>query len=208
MASDFIITAPIHGGGQTFARWVVVDGILKSQTPEILQMSGLEKGWKTNVDIISSSALEPNADYFVASYSDNTFAWVDGDTNEVSLSLDQLSVNYIMNAVDYIDFNNASFAATNWVNSFTWGSADGIWLLDVSTSATFQGDLGDGSSPAIVWEAERNTYGPNAIESAAANANGTGDVAMTVSEDGYYLYLYFMFTNGYVVGYQFDAIDI
>lgn len=203
---DAIITAPILAAGQQFARWTVSGGVLSSQVPEIVTMSGLAKGWTTNVDIVQTSATDLTSDYFVASYSDNTFAWVNGRTNQVTAKLDEISTNFIPNAVDYIEFNNAKYATLNWVNSFTWGAADGVWLLDVGSTATFSGNL-TGNVPAVVWAAPINTYGPNAI-SGPANANGTGDVALTVSEDGYYLNLYFMFTNGFVVGYQFDAIDM
>jgi hypothetical protein len=144
----------------------------------------------------------------VASYSDNTFAWVDGQTNAVSKMLDPISVNYIQNAVDYIGFNNAQYTTVNWVNSFTWGSADMVWLLDVSSNANFSGSLYDGTCSAVVWQAPANTFGAKSVSPVVANANGTGDVALKVSDDGFYLYLYFMFTNGYVVGYQFDCIDM
>ncbi|MDN5290639.1 DUF5018 domain-containing protein [Anaerophaga thermohalophila] len=205
---DAIITAPILDYGQQFARWTISGGVLASQTPEIVTMSGLEKGWTTNVDIVHTSGSDVNSDYFVASYSDNTFAWVDGSTNEVSSKLESISVNYIQNAVDFVEFNNAQYTTVNWVNSFTWGAADMVWLLDVSSEANFTGNLASGTCPAVVWETPLNTYGPNAISGGVANANGTGDVALKVSDDGFYLYLYFMFTNGYVVGYQFDCIDM
>jgi hypothetical protein len=205
---DAIITAPILAAGQQFARWTVTEGVLTSQTPEIVTMSGLVKGWTTNADIIHTSSTDVTSDYFVASYSDNTFAWVNGATNEVRHKLDEISTNYIPNAVDFVSFNNASYVTVNWVNSFTWGSADGVWLLDVSSSANFSGNLETRTVPAVVWEAERDKYGAKGVQPVVANGNGTGDVALYVSDNGYYMYLYFMFTNGFVVGYQFDCIDM
>jgi hypothetical protein len=204
-----IITAPLlTGTDQRFARWTVVNGVLTSHTPTVITMSGLTKGWTTNCDIVYTSATDVNSDYFVASYSDNTFAWVNGQTNQVRKKLDEISVNYVPNAVDYITFNNAKYTTFNWVNSFNWGAADVVWLLDVSSDADFSGNLEFGTCRAAVWECERDTYGPKAIQPIEVNGNATGDVALKVSEDGYYLYLYFMFTNGYVVGYQFDCIDM
>lgn len=208
ISGDAIITAPILELNQRFARWKITGGVLDSEIPEIISMSGLNKGWTTNVDIVHTSGSDINSDYFVASYSDNTFAWVDGTTNEVLRMLESLSANYIQNAVDYVEFNNAKYTTVNWVNSFTWGAADMVWLLDVSSEANFAGNLASGTCPAVMWETPINTYGPNAISGGVANANGTGDVALKVSDDGFYLYLYFMFTNGYVVGYQFDCIDM
>ncbi len=206
--SDAIITAPILAAGQQIARWTVTGGVLSSQTPEIVTMSGLAKGWTTNADVIYTSGTDVNSDFFVASYSDNTFAWVNGSTNVVRKALDGISTNYIPNAVDYIQFNNAGYTTLNWVNSFSWGASDAVWLLDVTSDANFAGNLDTKTCPAVIWECERNVYGGKSVSPAVVNGNGTGDVALTVSEDGYYLYLYFMFTNGYVVGYQFDCIDI
>ncbi len=203
-----IITAPILAAGQKFARWKVTGGALASQEPEIVTMSGLAKGWTTNADIIYTSATDVNSDYFVASYSDNTFAWVNGNTNTVRKSLDAISVNYIPNAVDYVSFNNAKYVTLNWVNSFNWGASDAVWMLDVSNDASFTGNLESYTCPAVVWECDRDKWGPKAITPVVPNTNGTGDVAFRLSEDGYFLYLYFLFTNGYVVGYQFDCIDM
>ena len=205
---DAIITAPILAAGQKFARWTITGGVLASQTPDIVTMSGLTKGWTTNCDIVQTSNTDVTSDYFVASYSDNTFAWVDGVTNTVSKKLDVISTNYIPNAVDYIAFNNAKYVTLNWVNSFSWGSADAVWLLDVSDNTNFAGNLETKTCKSVVWECDRNVYGGKSVTPAVVNGNGTGDVALRVSEDGYYLYLYFMFTNGYVVGYQFDCIEM
>lgn len=205
---DAVITAPILAAGQQIARWTVVGGVLSSQTPEIITMSGLAKGWSTNADIVATSNTDLAADYFVASYSDNTFAWVDGSSNTVSKALDAISTNYIPNAVDYIEFNNAKYSTLNWVNSFSWGAADAVWLLDVSSDVNFAGNLDTRTCNAVVWESERNVYGGKSVDPPVVNGNGTGDVALRVSEDGYYMYLYFMFTNGYVVGYQFDCISL
>lgn len=205
---DAIITAPILAAGQKFARWKVTGGVLASQEPEVVTMTGLAKGWTTNCDIVYTSATDVNSDYFVASYSDNTFAWVDGTTNTVRKSLESISPNYIPNAVDYVTFNNAKYTAHNWVNSFNWGAADAVWMLDVSNDANFAGNLETYTCPAVVWECERDKWGPKGIAPVVPNTNGTGDVAFRVSDDGYFLYLYFMFTNGYVVGYQFDCIDM
>lgn len=204
-----IITAPLlTGTNQRFARWKIEAGVLTSHTPEIITMSGLVKGWTTNCDIVYTSATDTNSDYFVASYSDNTFAWVNGVTNTVKKSLDVISANYIQNAVDFIEFNNAKYVTANWVNSFTWGAADAVWLMDVSNEGTFSGNLETKTCNAVVWESDRDKWGAKGVTPIVANGNGTGDVALRVSDDGYYLYLYFMFTNGYVVGYQFDCIEM
>ena len=207
-----VITAPLLVAWdatrtQKFARWTVVNGALTSQIPEEVTIGGLTVGWTTNCDVMPTST-NPNGDYFVTYYSDNEFAWVNGVTNQVRKKLSAISQNYVSNAIDYAEFNNAKYVTLNWTNSNTWGAADIVWLLDVSNDANFSGNIETKTCPAVVWECPPNTYSFRAIDGAVVNGNNTGDVALRVSEDGYYLYLYFMFTNGYVVGYQFDCVDM
>jgi hypothetical protein len=195
----------------SFACWTVVNGVLTSHTPEIITIAsgGLTNGWAfNNCDIVSTSDTDINADYFLTYYSVNTFAWINGTTRQVRAKLEQISPNYVPNAVDYIEFNNAKYTTLNWSNSNPWGQADIVWLLDVATDANFSGNLETQTCPAVVWECPKGTYGPDAIQPVVLNASNTGDVALFASGDGYYLYLYFMFTNGYVVGVQFDCIDM
>lgn len=205
--SNAIITAGIHNAQSQFARWTVVNGKLTSHTPEIVTTTGISIT-NNNIDVIYTSSTDVTSDYFFTGYSANTFAWVNGKSNNVSKKLDAISGNYIPNAVDYVEFNKGKYTALNWVNSFTWGTADAIWLLDVSSDALFEGNLETKTCKAVIWEAERGKWGPNAITGGVVNGNATGDVLMKVSDNGYFLYLYFMFTNGYVVGYQFDCIDM
>ena len=206
-----IITSPLLTGTDSrFARWTVVGGQLTSQTPEIITIEG-HVGWSTNCDIIYTSATATNSDYFAAAYSQNMLSWVNGVTNQVRSSMNRTipdDGNWITNAVDYVEFNNAKYLTTNWINSFNWGSSDIVWLMDVTTQTDFTGNLSFAAEtcPAVVWQCPRNTYGAWVL--GIQNTNGTGDVALCVSPDGYYLYLYFMFTNGSIVGVQFDCIDM
>lgn len=210
--SDAVITAPAHAGN-VFARWVVKGGVLQSQTPDIVTPSGAG-AWTTNCDIIYTEPVA-TSDYFLHGYSTNQLAWIDGNTNVTKAQLGQLSVNFIPNALDLVEFNNAVYLAATQANSFTWGVADYAWLLDVSSTDKFTGGLDTATNaagnpvecPAIVWKTY-GTYGANSITGGTVNGNGTSDIVMSVSDNGYYLYMYFMFTNGYVVGVQFDCIDI
>lgn len=191
-----IITAALMGANMQFARWVVVDGVLVSQTPEIISINGIGGAWNNNADVVYSSATNLSADYFVSYYAaPRKFAWVNGSTNTVKAWGPEISANWIQNAADYVLFNNCPYVASNSINSFTWGSDDSIYLFDASSTSTF-------TSP--IWQAPIGTYGGK--DNAGANANGTGDVALKVSKDGYYMYLYFMFTNGQVVCVQYDCI--
>ncbi|BEG99273.1 hypothetical protein BSYN_15380 [Bacteroides sedimenti] len=196
---DAIITAPIYAAGNQFARWQVKGGVLQSQTPNIITVSGLGGSWGTNCDIVYTDPTNVNSDYFAAFYaSPYKFAWISGATNTLKTYLPSNNAgNWIPNATDYAVFNKCPYAVYNTINSFTWGSDDSIYLFDVSTTSSI-------TSP--VWNAPIGTYGGK--DNGGQNANGTGDVALKVSDNGYYMYLYFMFTNGCVVCVQYDCINM
>ncbi|TJZ61922.1 DUF5018 domain-containing protein [Sphingobacterium olei] len=209
--TNAIITVPVVGAlSSNFARWRVVNGSLVSQTPEIVTISGYS--WSNNnIDVIYTSPTSITSEYFAVGYAgsnpiSNSLARVNGATNSVMTTLSQLGTNFISNAVDYITFNNGKFVSYNHVNGQPWGSADQVYLIDVDGGFSGDPSLSPSTTPGLVWAAEKGKYGW--VAGNVQNGNGTGDVAMTVSENGYFLYLYFMFTNGYVVGVQFDCVDI
>jgi len=193
-----IITAPIFAAGNKFARWQVIGGVLQSQTPDIVTISGIGGSWSNNCDVIYTDPDNINSDYFVAFYaSPYKFAWVNGTTNAVKNFGPTISSNWISNAADYVVFNKCPYAVQSTINSFTWGSDDRVYLYDVSTASGFS---------TATWSVAAGLYGGK--DNGGQNANGTGDVALKVSDNGYYMYLYFMFTNGCVVCVQYDCIDM
>lgn len=189
----------------SFAEWTVKAGKLVDQKPVQKKLTG-GGAWTTNADLCHFTA-DPASDYLAHFYSVNRFCWVDGATDAARMALGAISVNYIPNAVDIVAFNNSYFVATNQVNSFPWGAADFIWLLDVTTRDYFDGTLDDGKllPTSLKWSTHAE-YGARACT--ATNPGGSGDVQLAVSANGYYMYLYFLFTNGYVVGVQFDCIKM
>ncbi len=222
--SDAIITAPLNPSGWNtqFARWQVTGGSLVSQEPEIITVTipvgghlsnpytspQPGRGWTTNVDIISSSSTVPNADYFMAYYGDNLVSWVNGNTNTQGTFIHYNRTDFIGNSVDYIEFNNAKYLTVNFVNGMSGGTGDIVWILDATNDSKFnQGNLNASTSPAIVWEGPRRVYGALGIDAPINNVYGA-DVLFKPSDDGYFLYLYFVFNNGSVVGYQFDCVKM
>lgn len=195
---DAIITAALMGADMSFARWRVIGGTLQSQTPEIVAISGIGAAWSNNADIVASNPSDPTGDYFVSYYAaPRKFVWVDGKTNTVKALGNEISSNWIQNAADYTVFNNNPYAANISINSFTWGSDDKVYLHDASSVNTF-------TTP--IWDVPHGIYGGK--DNGGTNSNGTGDVILKVSDDGYYMYIFFMFTNGTVVCAQFDCIDM
>lgn len=195
---DAIITAALMGAGKSFARWQVKDGALLSQVPEIIAINGIEGAWNNNADIVATDPTDLTADYFVSYYATpRKFAWVDGKTNTIKAQGPEISGNWIQNSADYTVFNGNPYAVNMSINSFTWGSDDKVYLHDANAVTTF-------TEP--IWATPIGTYGGK--DNGGTNANGTGDSILKVSNDGYYMYLYFMFTNGCVVCVQFDCIDM
>ncbi len=212
---DAVITAPCNTNPTNgFYQWTVSGGVLQNPTVERgnqpTWVTVTDGGtWSTNVDLVRMTP-DPVSDYFYIAYSSNQLTWVDGSANKVKKQLGAVSVNYVPNAVDVVEFNNSHFLAATQLNSFTWGGADNVWLLDVTIDANFAGTLpqegGSGDVPAVKWYTY-NTYGAKALGN-PTNDNYLADVILSTSDNGYYMYLYFMFCNGYVVGMQFDCIDM
>lgn len=194
--ANAIITAPVYGSAGNFARWQVVNGTLVSQTPTMAKAAGVTS-FGNNADIVYTDPSNLSSDYFASFYSaPYKFCWYNGSTNEVKQTGDLISSNWIMNAADYVVFNKSPYALHNSVNSFTWGSDDSIYMYDLNGNTLSN----------KIKVCDSGLYGAKALGD--VNANGTGDVAFRVSNDGYYLYVYFMFTNGYVVCAQFDCISM
>lgn len=207
--ANAIITAPITGTTvpSRFARWTVVGGVLTSQTPDIVNLDG--RSWTTNADVIYSSDTDISSDYFQVGYPNgNTMSWINGKTNALHKKLDDMDSNFYPNAIDLIEFNNAKYSAINYVNGFAYGAADMVWLLNVTSDGDFSGSPLKNTSKAVVWETDKNKWGSRSFGTANPNSSGFSDVLLSQSDDGYFLYLYFVFSNGYVVAYQFDCIEM
>ncbi|HBG39981.1 MAG TPA: DUF5018 domain-containing protein [Porphyromonadaceae bacterium] len=222
-----IIAAPILSGtANSFARWKITDGVLQSHTPDIVSVSGLS--WTTNVDVVYTSATNVNSDYFIARHGNvggnegvtySFLNWINGATNTERKHLTTANDawgNFIANALDYTVFNNIPYALINYVNATTWGQCDQVYLVNAGSVNEFEAPSpygnNDNISGALIWQdglsGGYSKYNHTAAGVSAHNGNGTGDVAFVQSADGFFLYVYFMFTNGYIVGVQFDCIDM
>lgn len=190
--------SPANPDGGSIARWQVVDGSLVSPTPDIVTFSAIN--WTTNADVVYTDPTDLSSDFFASFFgqggSPKTFTWMNGATYVIKDQGPAISSNWIPNAVDYIVFNNNPYAIHNSVNSFTWGSDDAIYMYDLAA----------GNLSSTIDVVEKGAYGARALGN--QNALGFGDVIFHESDNGYYLYAYVMFANGYVVCVQYDCIDM
>ncbi len=206
---DAVITMPrFEDAGWYFLRWTVTGGVLNTE-PELVTINSSVNagGWVYNCDVVATDPSNPKSDYFVNSYAkltggttanvDRGTIWIDGATNKDKCHSPYTSSNWVRNALDYVNFNGVGYLIANSVNSFTWGADDMIYLYD----------LGDANLDNIVWKSEVGIYGSmNNITQ--ANGNAFSDVALRLSDNGYYMYAYFFFAGGQLVCLQFDCLDM
>lgn len=206
---DAVITMPRYeDAGWYFLRWTVTGGVLNTE-PELVTINSSVNagGWVYNCDVVATDPSNPKSDYFVNSYAkltggttanvDRGTIWIDGATNKDKCHSPYTSSNWVRNALDYVKFNGVGYLIANSVNSFTWGADDMIYLYD----------LGDANLDNIVWKSEVGIYGSMSSIN-QANGNACSDVALRLSDNGYYMYAYFFFAGGQLVCVQFDCLDM
>lgn len=209
---DAIITASVNGSGVDFFRWIVKGGVLESQTPEKIHITGYEGTCWGNADIAYSDPSNPESDYICAGYikfadvetTTRGAAYVNGKTNTITSKGSRVvSSNWVMNAADAIEFNHTRYAVHNSINTFTWGSDDNLYIYDLSTADLTTSPLDFGASGLGIL----GKYGAMTCGSTGFARNG-GDVKLSVSSNGIYLYIFFEFANGYVGMIQTDCLDM
>ena len=206
---DAVITMPrFEDAGWYFLRWTVTGGVLNTE-PELVTINSSVNagGWVYNCDVVATDPSNPKSDYFVNSYAkltggttaseDRGTIWIDGATNKDKCHSPYTSSNWVRNALDYVKFIGVGYLIANSVNSVTWGADDMIYLYD----------LGDANLDNIVWKSEAGIYG-SMSNITQANGNACSDVALRLSDNGYYMYAYFFFAGGQLVCVQFDCLDM
>lgn len=199
--------------------WVVKNGELVSPEPTWCQISGVN-GW-TNGDAIRLGT-ESNSDFLACGYSMNQLSWVDGTTNAVkSYVHGVLTGNEGMKAVDAVEFNGVRYVAATMESFFTWGVAGDMWIFEAKYPETFNGSLEQDTANGIMSYPDITVFNLNNDDgneisncygfyggraNDGVNSNALQDVKLHVTSDGYFMYAYFMFCNGYAGCIQFDCI--
>ncbi len=199
--------------------WTVKGGQTVDMNPYWCQISGVG-GW-TNGDAIRLGT-DATADFLACGYSMNKLTWVDGTTNAARTYIQgTLSGNEGMKAVDAVPFNGVNYVAATMESFFTWGVAGDMWVFEAKFPQTFSGELIQNTATGLMEypactvfnlnndDGNDNSgcygfYGGRAND--GVNSNAIQDVKLHVTSDGYFMYGYFMFCNGYVGCVQFDCI--
>ena len=205
--ANALITTPVFQKDSKvqFARWRVINGTLQSQSPEFVIMSSslLTSNWIKWADVIYADDTDTQSDYFLASHVTDTsakryFYWFKGTDNSIKAANTGAPGNTIINAVDYAVFNKVPYVIYNQVNSFNYAvtGSDAVRMYDLSS----------GSFDNQIVVCPDKIYG--GLENSGQNTEGTGDVVFKAAKNGYYLYVYLVFSNGGIACYQYDCIDM
>ncbi len=216
---DAIITSGTNGALQ-FYRWIVKGGQLQSATPDVIVPGGYAAGscWG-NMDIIYTNGSNPNSNYFTIGYmahnplpptADDTKAinrtcqYLNGATNDVISQGTCITSNSVENSGDYIEFNNSKYFIHNVMNTLGYGYGASLLMYDV-TARNLETPALDFNGGDLAFTGQYGAAAANGTHDKAANGS---DVMFSASEDGYFLYIFFEFRNGYVGCVRCDCIDM
>lgn len=194
LENNAVIYLTASNSGNTVLRWTVTNGVVVSQTPELLTFPG-DIFWTTMADVAPVST-DPNAPIYVTGHPGNVSYW-DQAAQRVGFALSAANLNLIHNnALAFTEFNQAKYLSFGRVEE----KVGEFYLYDVT----------DPSHLAVpTSEPSFKDYLVLRTNDLITNSNGnrTSDVVLKVSDDGYKLHMYCLLTNGSINAYEFDCID-
>lgn len=212
---DAIITANNNGATQ-FYRWVVKNGVIGQC--ETIKPAGYAANCWGNSDAVYLEPTLPSDYMFIgyvgltptppnASGADNrTCTWHDGTTNEIkSYGSHCITSNSVENSGDIVTFNNTRYYIHNVMNTLGYGYGASLFMYNLSTNDLSTEEIDFSKASGINLQ---GNYGATAASNTNDRAGNGGDVRFFVSPDGFYLYIFFEFCNGYVGAVRADCIDM
>lgn len=209
-----IITVNNNGPTQ-FYRWQIKNGVIGEC--ETVKPVGYGASCWGNFDAVY---LEPTlpSDYLAIGYvafttnppnangADNrTCAWFDGLTNTIkSYGSKCITSNSVENSGDLVTFNNVRYYIHNVMNTLGYGYGASMFMYNLSSNDLSTEEIDFSASGLNI----RGNYGATAASNTNDRAGNGGDVRFFVSPDGFYLYIFFEFCNGYVGAVRADCIDM
>lgn len=198
--NDAVIMIPYSqwasGGNRVYWIWEVKNGAAVGEKPVWKRMNTDIISYQQNIDMVAAYP-STTSDFFFIGYSGSTLHWMGADhTIKATLPISedsQLSL-YIPNAVDTEEFNGQLYVAatTDFPNN-----KGHVYVIKAEASLWTDNILG--GSPAVAYADNEAGYvqTPNTFYQ---------DVAMRVSDDGLYLYVYTIFGGSYFKCYQLDCL--
>lgn len=219
---DAIITANNNGAFQ-FYRWIVKNGVIGPC--EIVKPEGYAAAscWG-NFDAVYFSPTMPS-DYISVGYiafavnppntvfddkgnpvQNRTCSWHDGTTNALKhYGSKCITSNSVETAGDLVTFNNVRYYIHNVLNTLGYGYGASMIMYNLSTNDLSTEEIDFTAATGLNIQ---GNYGASAGNSTNDHGGNGGDVRFYVTPDGFYLYIFFEFTNGYVGAVRADCIDM
>ncbi|MGX5689641.1 DUF5018 domain-containing protein [Arcticibacter tournemirensis] len=204
LSGDAVIMATTDGsnkdGANNILKWTVKNGTIVSQDPEVIKYP---KGYDYVAKAVPTG---PNAtdDFYFCSNSPSFISYLSGTSKTVQYSF---SSDFIANArgntpaLTYFEFNKAKFAAV--IDASPYSSA--MHIFDVTDPSKISTSTSSGNYASFHVFDGSSDY----VACPSANWNVTGDIAVgPVSADGFKMTVYFLVTNGGVVAYELNCIDV
>ncbi|NLX81861.1 MAG: DUF5018 domain-containing protein [Proteiniphilum sp.] len=182
----------------SFAYWRTKNGEVVSNNPEIFSANPLELGWTLQADVYPLS-LDISEGVYMTGFGNNTlskFAFVDGVSKSVAYEYDLIgggidkSLKWATHSIDIITYNDAKYLALGSVNSNSINAR----LLHIEDPSHISKSPLSGDLCKFITQFETDS-----------NAQSTGEVLLSTSDNGKYLQMYILATNGGVKVYQFDS---
>lgn len=187
-------------GANRILRWVVKNGAIVSQNPEVIIYSK-SFGWTAKAVPTGTQSTD---NYFMCSNYPIFIDYLSGSNNSL---LSSFNSNYLPTSrgcaptLTYFKFNNAKYVAVIDADA----SASAMNIFNV-TDPSMMGTSSSSSlySSFLAYNGELDYIST----SADYNWNVTGEIAVgPVSSNGYYMTVYFLATNGGVAAYQLSCIN-
>ncbi|MCM1301731.1 MAG: DUF5018 domain-containing protein [Alistipes senegalensis] len=185
----------------SFVRIIVENGVWGEPEKVTISGCGLWRTGDVDVEYLTTDVTGP---YFKASYSANSLDWIDGATDARVAYIGPgatESGNENLSSVSCLTFNDTPYVAI-YISAHFANSNTRALLFNASSQSAFSGTFDNsaakyyGSSNKVFW---------GALDS---SVTASGDVLLTQSPDGYFLYLYWIGGNSnFIRAEQFDCIE-
>ncbi len=194
---DAVIMAPA-GVSNIIYKWVVKNGAVVSQTPDVITYKGLANG-ATSFGYYAEAqpiSADPNTNYYINYQFD--IALVNGTSHDrAGAFANETAVYGIFHMpTAYTRFNNANYLAiVKYVDTYDLNKVH-MSLFDVTNTSKL------GTSASDPAYSSFNVF-TSAQLSGTTNGNGTADIAIGFSQNKERMQVYTLLTNGGVMAHEF-----
>ena len=206
LSGDAIITATVDNSSN-FIRWIVKNGSVGSPDNVLISGAPAWGGQDSNAKVVSRTNNASDGYFFSYYQGGADILYSAGSDNAAVARLTPNSSiaawGYNNNAIDARIFNNSKYLVLYEMGYWpSWGFPGHLYLYGADDPSTLTGTVDTSSSLKYMFTVKDYT-------STGYAADGRfGDVLLTPSDDGYFMYMFYV-SNTHLSfgGIQFDCID-